>query len=130
MAKYRSKFELSVASILRKKKLGFQYEAEKFHFIQPAKHRTYTPDFKLLNSGIFVESKGKLTAEERNKLLWIKEQHKNLPFVLLFMRAKNPIRKGSPTSYGTWASKNGFIWFDWETDKEGFIKYLEDHSQR
>lgn len=75
--------------------------------------RVYTPDFELLETGVIVECKGKLTIEDRKKLLWVKETYPNVRLVLLFMRANNPIRKGSPTSYGSWATKNGFEWADW-----------------
>ena len=33
------------------------------------------------------------------------------------MNAKSKIRKGSPTTYGEWATKKGFIWADWKTQK-------------
>lgn len=113
MSKYRSKFESNFASTLHKKGVKFGYEKDKYPYIQPEKKRVYTPDF-VLDSGLIVECKGKLTHEERDKLLWIKAAHPNLPLVILFMRAKNKIRKGSPTSYGDWATKHGFEWYDWE----------------
>lgn len=114
MTKYRSKFESNFAGSLRKKGVKFDYEKDKYPYIQPAKNRVYTPDF-VLESGLIVECKGKLTHEERDKFLWIKEAYPNMPLIILFMRAKNKIRKGSPTSYGDWATKHGFEWYDWET---------------
>lgn len=113
MTKFRSKFESNVASTFRKKGLHFEYETKKYPFVQPAKRRVYTPDF-IFDSGVIVECKGKLTADERNKLIWIKEAYPDLPLIVLFMRAKNKIRKGSPTSYGDWATKNKIEWYDWE----------------
>ena len=111
---YKSKFESNVAASFRKHKVAFGYETKKFPFVQPAKKRTYTPDFELVDTGLFVECKGKLTKEERDKLIWIKETYPQLPFVLLFMRARNPIRKGSKTTYSQWAESEGFEWYDWE----------------
>ena len=111
---YKSKFESNVAASFRKHKVKFEYESRKFPFVQPAKDRTYTPDFELPETGLFVECKGKLTKEERDKLLWIKETYPDLPFILLFMRAKNFIRKGSKTRYSDWAEANGFEYYDWE----------------
>ena len=111
---YKSKFESNVAASFRKHKVPFAYETRKFPFVQPAKKRNYTPDFELPETGLFVECKGKLTKEERDKLIWIKETYPDLPFVLLFMRARNPIRKGSKTSYSDWADANGIEWYDWE----------------
>ena len=112
--KYKSQFERDVAASFRKQGVKFGYETRKFPFVQPSKKRNYTPDFELPETGLFVECKGKLTKEERDKLIWIKETYPDLPFVVLFMRARNPIRKGSKTSYSDWATAEGFEWYDWE----------------
>lgn len=112
--KYKSKFESNVARSFKAQKINFTYEGKKFPFVQPAIKRVYTPDFILHDSDLVVECKGKLTSEDRKKLLWFKETYPDVCFIIIFMRAKNPIRKGSPTTYGDWASKNGFTWYDWE----------------
>jgi hypothetical protein len=112
--KYKSQFERNVAASFKKQGIKYGYETRKFPFVQPSKKRNYTPDFELQETGLFVECKGKLTKEERDKLIWIKETYPDLPFVLLFMRARNPIRKGSKTSYSQWATANGFENYDWE----------------
>lgn len=114
---YKSKFEKTVAASLKKAKLAFEYEPTVVRFVQPAKERKYTPDWRVkTKSGdlLFVETKGKLTVEDRQKLVWVKEQHPELNLVLLFMNASVKLRKNSPTSYGDWATKNGFKWFDWK----------------
>ena len=111
---YKSQFERNVAASFRKQGIKFGYETTKFPFVQPAKKRTYTPDFELSETGLYIECKGKLTKEERDKLIWVKEHYPNLPFVILFMRGRNPIRKGSKTSYTQWATDNGFESYDWE----------------
>ena len=113
--KYRSNFERSVAAYLKKKKIKYGYETTKFPFVQPIKKRVYIPDFELPMVGTFVECKGKLTKEDRDKLLWAREQNPNMHLVILFMRANNYIRKGSKTRYKDWAEKEGFLWADWET---------------
>ena len=112
--KYKSQFERDVAASFRKQGVKFGYETRKFPFVQPAKKRNYTPDFELPETGLFVECKGKLTKEERDKLIWIRETYPDLPFIVLFMRARNPIRKGSKTSYGDWATAEKIEWYDWE----------------
>src|SRR3990167_2336515 len=114
---YRSKFEAKAATLLRRKRIKFAYEPHRFEFTQPAKKRHYTPDFALLEIGVYVECKGKLTAEDRNKLLWVREQHPNLRIIIWFQRARHYIRKGSKTTYADWAEKNGFEWWDWGTGK-------------
>jgi hypothetical protein len=111
---YKSKFEADVARSFASRKLKFTYESKKYPFTQPAQERVYTPDFIIHDTGVTVECKGKLTSEERKKLLWWREAHPNVPFIIIFMRARNPIRKGSKTTYGDWATKNGFEWYDWE----------------
>lgn len=112
---YRSKFEMQVAKWLRKKKIKFGYETDVFPFVQPAKERKYTPDFKLQMAGVFVECKGKLTKEDRDKILWARDQNPNLRLIVLFQRADNFLRKGSKTRYRDWADKHGIEWCDWET---------------
>lgn len=113
---YKSGFEYDFAKALRKQDLKFGYETKEFPFVQPAKERTYTPDFELFGSGTFVECKGKLDVDTRQKLQWIKEAYPDTRLVLVFMRGRNKIRKGSPTSYMDWARKNGFEAYDWETE--------------
>ncbi len=124
--KYKSKFESNVAASFRKHKVKFAYETRKFPFVQPAKERTYTPDFELPETGLFVECKGKLTKEERDKLLWVRETYPELPFVLLFMRARNYIRKGSKTKYSDWCNEHKFNWLDWDTGDGNCEKWMRD----
>ncbi len=113
VSKFKSKFEQNIASVLRRRKVKFGYEVTTFPFVQPEIQRKYTPDFYFPKTDIYVESKGKLTIEDRKKLLWVKQAYPDLRIVLLFMRATNPIRKGSKTTYGDWATANGFEWADW-----------------
>lgn len=122
---YKSKFEGRLALAFRKKKIKFKYEAKKFHFTQPEIKRTYTPDFWLPEASVYVESKGKFTPEDRKKLVWWRESNPDVPFVILFMRGRNPIRKGSNTTYLQWAADNGFEAYEWE---EG-IKILKERSK-
>ena len=112
--KYKSKFESNFARSLSAQKVKFGYEVKKFPFVQPAKKRNYTPDFFIPEADLFVECKGKLTKEERDKLLWIRETYPELSLVICFMRARNYIRKGSKTTYADWATAEGFEWYDWE----------------
>ena len=108
---YKSRFEVAVAEVLGDKA---EYEPDKLKFIQPAKNRNYCPDFKI-GPNTYIEAKGKFTYEDMDKMLWVKEQHPDKQFYMLFMNANNKIRKGSPTTYGDWATKKGFIWADWKT---------------
>lgn len=114
---YRSNFEELVANTFDQKKIAYGYETTKLKFIQPPKNRAYTPDFELWESGVFIETKGRLTASDREKMLLVKQQHPEIRIILLFQRASNPIRRGSNTTYAAWCEKNGFDYIDWQ-DKE------------
>jgi len=107
--KCRSKFELRIGKQLFKQKVPFEYEKLKLKFQQPSKNRTYTPDF-ILPNGIIIEAKGRLTVKGRQKHGWVKDQHPDLDIRFVFQRSKNPIYKGSKTTYADWADKNGFKW--------------------
>ena len=112
---YKSGFEKDVAKAFKDKGIKFVYEPEVLPFTQPAKERKYTPDFHIrTKTGVtcFIETKGKLTHEDRQKMIWVKEQHPKKKIVLLFMNAANKLRKNSKTTYAQWADKNGFEWHD------------------
>lgn len=107
--KYKSKFEGIIASFLEALHIPIKYEALKIKFIQPAKLRTYSPDW-LLPNNIIVESKGRFAPEDRQKHLWIHEQHPDLDIRFVFQKADNTITKRSKVTYSDWCDKNGFQW--------------------
>lgn len=109
---YRSKFEKNVAGYMGKRRIPFGYEVEKFKFVQPAKSRTYTPDFYIPATKTYIETKGKLTPDDRTKLVWVMEQNPGIKLAILFMKSTNPIRKGSKTTYADWADSVGIDWAD------------------
>lgn len=89
------------------------YESVRLKFIQPEKKRGYKPDFPLRN-GVIVETKGlirgKFTAADRQKHLWVREQHPEVDIRFLFKDASKPIHKGAKTTCGEWCEQNGFIY--------------------
>lgn len=105
---YRSGLEENVAVQL-KEYYGkeIDYEKVKLKYEQPAKMRTYTPDF-LLPNGIIIETKGRFTVADRKKHLWIQEQFPHLDIRMVFSNPNNKIYKGSKTSYGDWCEQYGF----------------------
>ena len=123
---YRSFFEKEVAELLGD---TVEYEPDRIPFTQPAKKRTYCPDFKL-REGVYIECKGLFTSEDRSKLIWFKEQHPEITVYLLFQNAKVKLRKGSTTTYGDWADKNGFEWHDFKdgTIPRGWYSDKQDSS--
>lgn len=107
--RYKSILEWQNAESLTDRGCDFEYEPYKIKFTQPAKKRTYTPDF-LLPNGILVETKGWLTAEDRMKHLWIKEQCPHLDIRFVFASPGSKIYKGAKKTYARWADENGFQW--------------------
>lgn len=102
----RSKLEERCEEIL-KAKTTIEYEPERLPFTQPAVQRHYIPDFRLAN-GSYIEIKGRLTLEDRKKMLLVKEQHPDKIFRFIFGNGNNKLTKKSPTTYLEWATKNGF----------------------
>jgi hypothetical protein len=119
-SKYRSQFELHLAKNLAANKVKFEYESKKFIYIP--KPRTYTPDFYIVESGIYVEAKGHLDKADRVKMALVKQQHKDLDIRFVFMNARNKIYKGSKTTYADWCNKHDFRWAEKTIPAEWFKK--------
>ena len=105
---YRSKFEVKVAADLGKRKIDFQYEKVSFDYVP--KIRNYTPDFYLPESKIYIETKGRLTTNDRVKHLLIKEQYPDLDIRFVFVNANNKISRTSKTTYANWCDRHKFLW--------------------
>jgi hypothetical protein len=122
-APYRSGLEKITATDLGSRKVKFKYETLKLKYTQPAKNRTYTPDFVLPN-GIILEVKGEFDSDDRNKHLLIKEQHPHLDIRFVFGNPNQRINPGSPTTYAMWCGQHGFLWChrrvpsEWLKDKQ------------
>ena len=128
-AAYRSGLEASLAAALAAAGVPVLFETHRIPYEQPAKARAYTPDFVLPN-GIVVESKGLFTAEDRAKMVWVKEQHPNLDIRMVFSNANAKLRKGSPTTYADWAEKQGFKWAHKTIPPEWIAERLRDAGRR
>jgi len=108
-AAYRSGLEDKVAAQIGAA-LGpeaVSYETTKVAFVQPAKNRTYTPDFVLPN-GIVIETKGLFSADDRKKMVLIANQYPDLDIRFVFSNPRAKLYKGSPTTYEDWCVNNGF----------------------
>lgn len=108
---YRSGLEDKVSKQLESKGVKFDYELWKIPYIVPASNHSYTPDF-LLPNGIFVETKGIFDSDDRKKHLLIREQYPELDIRIVFSSSRSKLYKGSKTSYGEWAEKNGIKFAD------------------
>lgn len=106
---YRSGLEDDIAEQLRLNGIDPLYEKLKIKYAQPAKLRTYTPDFVLPN-GIIVETKGRFTTADRQKHLLIQEQYPELDIRFVFSNPNTKINKNSKTTYAMWCEKHGFLY--------------------
>ena len=107
-AGYRSTFELNIAKSLANKGISFEYENVKLTYIP--KPRTYTPDFYLPETDIYIEAKGYLDKGDRVKMQLVKEQHPDLDIRFVFLNANKKIYKGNKTTDGAWAKRYNFKW--------------------
>ena len=116
--RFSSRFELHLAKGLADYKVKFEYESKKFLYVP--KPRTYTPDFYLVESDIYIEAKGHLDKADRVKMALVKQQHKDLDIRFVFMNARNKIYKGSRTTYADWCNKHNFRWAEKSIPTEWF----------
>jgi hypothetical protein len=114
---YRSGLEETTAHFLTTKGIQYTYEEEKIHFIEPAKKRSYTPDF-ILASGIIIETKGRFLTADRQKHLLIKAQYPKLDIRFVFSNSKSKLSKNSKTTYADWCIKNNFKYADKQIPEE------------
>lgn len=108
-AAFRSGLEEIAADHIRAAGLPVNYEAFRIPFVEPAKSRTYRPDF-ILPNGIVIETKGLFQTDDRQKHKLIKALYPDLDIRLVYSNANARIAKGSPTTYATWATAAGIPW--------------------
>jgi hypothetical protein len=113
---FKSKLEERVWLRLKEEFPSTKYEPDKFKYLQPEVTRTYTPDFRTGRRKIYLEAKGKLDLDTRKKMLWFKESNPDIRIIFLFQNADNKLTKRSKTTYGEWATANGFEWLDFRKD--------------
>jgi len=104
--KFRSGLEEKVADLLQGLGVTYEYESTKVPYILQC---NYTPDF-LLPNGVYLETKGQLTEEDRRKMKAVKNANPELDIRFVFQAPYNKIYKGSKTTYAAWAEKQGFKW--------------------
>lgn len=110
-AAYRSGLENRIAEQLKSSGLEGNYEQYKIRFTQPAKKRTYTPDFWLISKTgkeMIIESKGLFTVPDRQKHLMIKAEHPTLDIRFVFSNPNTKLYKKRKLTYAQWCEKHGF----------------------
>lgn len=130
---FRSGGEKIIADQLEAAGLPVNHEKLKLKYNIPAKDHTYNPDFH--HGNIVIEFKGGFgygpnkqrgdPTKERQKLVFVRDQHPEIDLRIIFQRASTKIRKGSPTSYGMWATANGFLWADKSTIPPQWIEDMK-----
>lgn len=108
---FRSGLEQKVHDQLDAKGIKYQYEKWKIPYVVPASNHTYRPDF-ILPNGIIVETKGLWEADDRKKMMIIKETYPELDIRMVFSSSRTKIYKGSPTSYAEFCEKHGIKFAD------------------
>lgn len=117
---YRSGAEEKLADWFTERGIGFKYESETLKYEKPVrgalckncdnkkiiKMATYTPDF-ILDNGVIIEYKGRLTASDRAKYLAVQRSNPERPLHFVF-GSDNKLSKSSTTRYSDWAESNGF----------------------
>lgn len=112
-ANYRSGLEETIGKCMDAALIRWKHEDEKLRYIVPQQTKTYNPDFTIPETPhLIVEAKGIFSATDRKKMVLVKLQHPDREILMVFGRAKNPIRKGSKTTYADWCDKNGIKWVD------------------
>jgi len=114
----RSGLEREIRDQLEKAGIKFEYEPEKIEYRRQVirgickcgnervyQRRYYIPDF-VLENGIRLECKGRLTSQDRAKLVAVKQQHPTIDLRIVF-GANNKLNKNSQKRYMAWAAENG-----------------------
>lgn len=136
---YASGLEEQVAAQLDEAGQEFEYESLCFTYTEPLRKnlaecgdcgsrnliRTgrYTPDFVLPN-GYIIETKGRWTAQDRRKMVAVRDEYTDYTFVMLFQR-DNKLKKNAKSYYSDWCNANGFdysvetIKMEWLGDSNG-----------
>lgn len=102
--KFRSNFELKLATNLKNQGIPFDFESVTLKYF---KEHKYKLDFSIQSGKLLVESKGYFTAADRQKMLDVKKENPELDIRLLFMKDQK-IHKLSKTRYSDWCKKYGF----------------------
>lgn len=126
---YRSGLEEKVAKQLELNKISYEYESKncKINYKIPSSNHIYTNDFRIVtytSKIIYIEVKGIWDYADRYKHYLIKKQHPELDIRLVFGNAKNPIRRGSKTSYATICEGGGkgiFKGMKWKYSDKGIV---------
>lgn len=149
---FRSGLEREAAAKLTQAGVPFGFESQWIKYIVPEREAKYLPDFSFMKSDdfpkgcpIILEPKGRFggavpggkfrvstkdaAVKERQKFVLLKQQHPELDIRFIFSRASTPIYKGSPTSYGKWATDHGFKWAE-KVVPDAWIEEIKSYQKK
>lgn len=115
--RFKGGFEPQLAKQLTNAKIRYTYETKIIPYVLTGK---YKPDFILAN-GIIIEAKGRLYTADKRKLIAVKQQHPELDIRIVFQNASNKMSRHTDTTYGEWATRNGFMWSDRSIPKSWLV---------
>jgi hypothetical protein len=139
--RYRSGLEEKIANQLDEAGVDYEYESIKIPYTVPAREAKYLPDFPIPGTNILIEGKGhwgggkfggikQASAEQRQKMLLLKEQRPDLDIRIVYERASTKIYPGSPTSNADWATTHGFKHADKGTVPESWIEEIKQQQRK
>ena len=105
MAGPRNAFERRVDAEFKRLGAGARYESLQIPYNIDY---VYNPDW-ILPNGTVVEGKGRLTPDEKRKMIAVKRCNPHLKIVFVFYDAHKKI-SGTKQTHAGWAEKNGFGW--------------------
>lgn len=118
----RSRFEARVVGDLERRGVAFEYEPRRLIWYDEGKRgsvckdcgsekiawkRWYLPDLWLPEHGLWIEIKGKFTADDRKTIVGARREHM-IDLRMLFMR-DNTLSRSSKTRYTEWCRKLGIV---------------------
>ena len=106
---HRSGLETAFQAICTERSIEIEYETDSLSFVTSPQKRRYIPDWTI-RKGIYIETKGRFTAADRKKAIYVKEQHPDVRILYVFQRPSNTLSKQSSTTYGDWCDKYGIEW--------------------
>jgi hypothetical protein len=102
--------------------LTYGYETTTLRFTPIPKIKRYTPDWEIAEN-VFIETKGRWTADDRSRLLAVIEQHPEVKIYIIFQKPHNLLSKTSGTTYGDWCNKKKIEWCDFN-DTEVWLGWI------
>jgi hypothetical protein len=139
--RYRSSLEEQLAGQLDAAGISYEYETLKVEYEIPARKAKYVPDFPITGTNILIEGKGhwgggkfggikQASADNRQKMILLKEQHPEWDIRIVYDRASTRIYPGSPTTNAMWAETHGFKWADKGTIPKEWLDEIKQQQKR